>query len=53
MKYSGYIDENTHRDYYTLNNTRVNSQNTYLGTLVRSLPSDLFRGLIMSCNPEL
>jgi hypothetical protein len=42
MIYSGYIDENTYYNYYTLNNTRVNSRNAYLGALVYSLLTDLF-----------
>jgi hypothetical protein len=53
MKYGGHTDENTHRDYYALNDAGVDGQNAYLGAPVRSLPSDLFRGLTLSRNPEL
>ncbi len=50
MIYSGYIDENTYYNYYTLNNTRVNSRNAYLGALVYSLLTDLFQGLCYGCD---
>jgi hypothetical protein len=53
IKYGGYTDKNTHRDYYALNNTEVNGQNAYLGAPVHSLSSNLFQGLTVSCNPEL
>lgn len=53
MKYRGHIDENTYCDYYALNNAGVDSQSAYFGALIRSLPSDLFRGLTVSRNPEL
>jgi hypothetical protein len=53
MKYGGHIDKNTYYDYYASNNAGVDGQNAYLGALVRSLPSDLFRSLTVSRNPEL
>jgi hypothetical protein len=53
IKYNGHTDKNTYRDYYALNDTGVDGQNAYLGAFVRSLSSNLFQGLTVSCNLEL
>jgi hypothetical protein len=53
MKYGGHKDENTYSDHYASNNAGVDGQSAYVGAPVRSRPSDLFRGLTVSHNPEL
>jgi hypothetical protein len=53
MKYGGHTDENTYRDHYAPNDAGVDGQSAYFGAPIRSLPSDLFRGLTVSRNPEL
>ena len=53
IKYGGHTVENIHRDHYAPNDAGVDGQNAYLGALVRSLPSNLVRGLTRWRNPEL
>jgi len=53
MKYGGHKDENTYGDHYASNDAGVDGQSAYVGAPVRSRPSDLFRGLTVSRNPEL
>jgi hypothetical protein len=43
----------THHDHYAPNDAGTDGQSAYFGAPVRSLPSDLFRGLTVSRNPEL
>ena len=53
MKHGGQQDEATFGKYYQPNNSGTDGQNSYLGGELRSIVSDLFRGMTISRNPEL
>ena len=52
MKYGGYSFEATFRDYYMPNNG-TDGQNSFLGGELRSIITDLFRGITLSRKPDL
>ncbi len=52
MKHGGHSSEGTFRDHYMPNNG-TDGQNSYLGGELRSIVTDLFRGMTLSRNLDL
>jgi hypothetical protein len=53
MKHGGHINEGTFRNYYMPNNPGTDGQDAYLGGKLRTIVTDLFRGMTLSRNPDL